>query len=99
MRCCKEPNRCVGHWLDASLSFPPVNKWHSAEVEPSLGQRTGLLFCTGDSDWGEHVPLPCFRYNTGVYAATGMTPLKAVFGVGAFQAWREFDLAYFQDEP
>lgn len=47
---------------------------------------------TGETDWDEHVALACYCYNTGVCAATGMTPYKAVFGVEPFEAWGELDL-------
>lgn len=37
-----------------------------------------------DSDWCEHVALACYRYNTSVHSATGMTPFRAMFGSEAF---------------
>lgn len=54
---------------------------------------------TGDSDWDEHVALACFRSNTELRGATGMTPFKAVFAVEDFQAWSEVDASYFDDKP
>lgn len=54
---------------------------------------------TGDSDWNEHVALACFRYNTGICTATGTTPYKAAFGIGAFEAWGELDLDRNDGEP
>ena len=53
----------------------------------------------GDADWDENIALACFRYNTGISAATGMTPYKAVFEIDAFEAWGEVDRACFDDEP
>ena len=39
---------------------------------------------TDEADWDEHISMACFRYNTSVNTATGMTPYKAVFGIEAF---------------
>jgi len=37
-----------------------------------------------EDDWDQHVALACFRYNTTVNEATGMSPYRAVFGIDAF---------------
>lgn len=57
------------------------------------------FMATGDADWDEHLALACYRYNTGVCAATGMSPYKAVFGIEACEAWGEVDRACFNEEP
>ncbi len=33
-----------------------------------------------ENDWDKHIAMACFRYNTTVKEATGMTPFKAMFG-------------------
>ena len=71
-----------------------VERWNR-----TLARDLASFMATGDADWDEHIALACFRYNTGVCAATGMTPYKAVFGVDAFEAWGEVDRACFDDEP
>lgn len=71
-----------------------VERWNQ-----TLARDLPCFLCTGDSDWGEHAALACFRHNTGVCAGTGMTPFKEVFEVEEFQAWGENYLACFQDEP
>lgn len=38
-----------------------------------------------EDDWDEHISLACFRYNTTVNEATGMSPYKAVFAIDAFE--------------
>lgn len=64
----------------------------------TLTRDLASLMATGDADWDEHVALACFRYYTGICAATGMTPYKAMFGAEAFEAWGEVDRTCFEDE-
>lgn len=52
---------------------------------------------SGNSDWDEHAALTCFRYNTGVCAATGMTPFKAIVEVEVFQVWNKVAAACFDE--
>jgi hypothetical protein len=52
-------------------------------------------FVTSEEDWDEHVEMACFRYNTSVHEATGISPFEAMFGVKAFDfdsriGWRTF---------
>lgn len=47
---------------------------------------------TGNSDWDEHVALACYRYNTGICSATGVSPYKAMFEIKSCEAWGEMDL-------
>ena len=42
--------------------------------------------------------MACFRYNTTVHEATGMTPFKAMFGVDAFELDNEIGLQSRIDE-
>lgn len=51
----------------------------------TLARNIASSIAAGDSDWDEHEALSCFRYNTGVCAATGMTPFQALFGVDTFE--------------
>ena len=71
-----------------------VERWNR-----TLARDLASFMATGDADWDEHMALACFRYNTGICAATGMTPYKAEFGIDAFEAWGEVDRACFDDEP
>ena len=37
-----------------------------------------------ESDWSEHLPMACFRYNTTENSGTKMTPYQAVFVIDAY---------------
>ncbi len=51
-----------------------------------------------EDDWDKHIAMACFRYNTTVKEATGMTPFKAMFGVDAFELDNEIGLQARIDE-
>lgn len=58
-----------------------VERWNR-----TLAQDLACFVSIGSEDWDAHVSLACFRYNTGVHEATGMTPYEAMFGDQAFMA-------------
>lgn len=60
-----------------------VERWNH-----TMAKDLATVMNTGYSDWDEYVALGCFRYNTGVCHATGMTPYKAMFGADDFEVWR-----------
>ncbi len=45
-----------------------------------------------EDDWDKHIAMACFRYNTTVNGATGMTPFKAMFGIDGFELDNEIGL-------
>ena len=51
-----------------------------------------------EDDWHQHILMACYRYNTTVHEATGMTPFKAMFGVEAFELDHELALQDRIDE-
>jgi hypothetical protein len=51
-----------------------------------------------DKNWDELLPLACFRYNTSVHAATGLTPFAATFGTEAFEFDAELGLRMQLDD-
>ncbi len=71
-----------------------VERWNR-----TLTRDLASFVATGESDWDEHVALACFRYNSGLCEATGMSPNKAMFGVDAFEAWAELDAGREDREP
>ncbi len=71
-----------------------VERWNR-----TVGRDLASFVCTGAVDWDDHVALACFRYNSSVCEATGMTPFKAMFGTDAFEAWGELDAERHAGEP
>lgn len=71
-----------------------VERWNR-----TLARDLASFVATGSADWDEHPALACLRYNTGVCAATGTTPFKAIFGIDAFEAWGQVDQSCFEEEP
>ena len=51
-----------------------------------------------EQDWHKHILMACYRYNTTVHEATGMTPFKAMFGVESFELDHELALQDRIDE-
>lgn len=58
----------------------------------TIAQDLACFVSTGHEDWDQHVSLACFRYNTGINDATGLSPFRAMFGVDAFEACGEAEL-------
>lgn len=71
-----------------------VERWNR-----TLARDLANFIATGEGDWDEHVALACFRYNTSVCTATGMTPYQAMFGIEAFEAWGDVDVQFAEYEP
>lgn len=71
-----------------------VERWNR-----TLARDLACFVATGEDDWDEHVALACFRYNSSVCSATGMTPYQAMFGIEAFEAWGEVDIDFAEEEP
>lgn len=50
-----------------------IERWSRTRI-----RDLACLIATGDSDWGKHVTVACFRYIRGLRAVPAMTSFKAV---------------------
>jgi Integrase core domain len=95
----------VGNVLDHMCKMMGIKKVFTSSYHPQTDgfvERLNRTLCkdlasfiTSEEDWDEHVAMACFRYNTSVHEATGMSPFEAMFGVQAFDfdariGWRTF---------
>lgn len=56
-----------------------TNKWVCRKLQSYI---RSIISCY-EKSWKHHIAMCCFRYNTSVNMATGVTPLQAVFGIEA----------------
>jgi Integrase core domain len=84
----------IGKLLLQICDFMGVKKIFTASYHPqcdgfvermnrTLGKDLAS-FVTSEEDWDQRLAMACFRYNTSVQEATGITPFKAMYGVDAF---------------
>ena len=71
-----------------------VERWNR-----TLMQDIACFMSTGSEDWDAHVALACFRYNTVVNEATGLTPYEAMFGISAYMSWGAGESSRVRGEP
>ena len=71
-----------------------VERWNR-----TLMQAFSCFMNAGSEDWDAHIALACFRYNTGVCEATGLTPYEAMFGIPAFTSWGAEEASRVRGEP
>jgi len=75
---------CVGAKKIFTSPYHPQTDGFIERFNRTLMKDIRAYVSVEENDWVQHLPMACFRYNTAVNSATGMTPYKAVFGVDAF---------------
>jgi transposase InsO family protein len=92
------PNRgkvFTGKLLEHMCSLMGVKKVFTTSYHPQCDgfiERLNRTLCKDlaafvscEEDWDLHLAMACFRYNTSMHEATGITPFKAMFEVDAFE--------------
>ena len=82
-----------------TTAFRPQTNGCAERFNRTLAQDIACFVSTGQDDWDHHVALACFRYNSGITKATGMSPYEAMFGIEPFMAWGHAELKRVAGEP
>lgn len=82
----------IGVYKIFSCQYPPQKDRMVKRFNRTLLNDIASYVSIAEDVCDKHVAIACFRYNTTVHEATGMTPFKAMFGVEAFELVHELEL-------